>query len=58
MEVNHPIEVREATKRSMAVIEYSVAVVGENVVGADGSAEMIERVKPMQHEQQVARWFL
>ena len=46
------------TKGLMIVIVVSVVVVAMNVVGADGSAEMIERAKLMRHEQQAARSLL
>jgi hypothetical protein len=57
-EGNHPMWVMEVTKGLMIVIVVSVAVVAMNLVGADGSAEMIERAKPMRHEQQAARSLL
>ena len=54
-EGNHPpMWVMEVTKGLMIVIVVSVAVVATNLVGADGSAEMIERAKLMPHEQQAA----
>lgn len=57
-EGNHPMWVKEVKKGLMIVIVVSVAVVAMNLVGADGSAEMIERAKPKRHEQQAARSLL
>ena len=57
-EVIHPVWVMEGAKGSMIVIGVSVGVVAESGVGADGSAEMIERAKPTRHEQQGARSLL
>ena len=42
----------------MTVLIVSVGAVEVNVVGAGGFAEMIERAKPMRHEQQAARSLL
>ena len=55
---SHPMWVMEATKGLMIMIVVSVAVVAVNLVGADGSAEMIEHAKLMRHEQQAARSLL
>ena len=57
-EENHPMWVMEVKKGLMIVIVVSVAVVAMNLVGADGSAEMIERVELTRHEQQAARSLL
>jgi hypothetical protein len=50
--------VMEVTKGLMVMIVVSVEVVAMNLVGADGSAEMIERAELMQNEQQAARSLL
>lgn len=54
-EGNHRMWVMEETKELMIVIVVSVAEVAMNLVGADGSAEMIERAELMQHEQRATR---
>ena len=58
VEGSHRVWVMEVVKKLMIVIVDSVAVVAMNLVGDDGSAEMIERAKPKQHEQQAARSLL
>ena len=57
-EGNHRMWVKEVTKGLMIVRVVSVAAVVINVVGADDSAEMIERAKLMRHEQQAVRSLL
>ena len=57
-EGNHPMSVMEVMKGLTIVIVDSVAVVAMNLVGADGSAEMIEHAKLTRHEQQAARSLL
>ena len=57
-EESHRMWVMEVTKGLMIVIVVSEAVVAMNLVGADGSAEMIERAELTQHEQQAARSLL
>jgi hypothetical protein len=57
-EVNHPMWVMEGVKGSMGVIVVALAAVAMNEVDAGGSAEMIERVKSMKHEQRGARWLV
>ena len=57
-EENHRMWVMEVTKGLMIAIVVPVVGVAMNLVGADGSAEMIERAKLMQHGQQAARSLL
>ena len=57
-EESHRMWVMEVTKGLMIVIVVSEAVVAMNLVGADGSAVMIERAELTQHEQQAARSLL
>ena len=57
-EESHRMWVMEVTKGLMIVTVVSEAVVAMTLVGADGSAEMIERAELTQHEQQAARSLL
>ena len=57
-EENHRMRVMEGAKGLTVMIVVPVAGVAMNVVGADGSAEMIERAELMRNEQQATRSLL